>query len=118
MNLCLSYKGKIEMEKNISRKGFTLIELIIVIGVLAVLALILIPSIINYAAQARNAKNDANARELYSKVTASLAMSTAPAPTSPIAEGGVSCSFTESNGTLLTFACSASQGSVRLIFSP
>lgn len=50
-------------------KGFTLIELIVVIAILAILAAILIPSITNYITQANNSKDLANARSIYSEIT-------------------------------------------------
>lgn len=102
-----------------NKKGFTLIELIVVIAILAVLAAILIPSIMNYVAKARTARNNSNARALYSEVSAALAMGTTPAPTSPIEEGGVSCEFTEDEGVLLTFECDATDdGDVTITFTP
>ena len=56
------------MKKNLNKKGFTLIELIVVIAILAILALILVPSITGYIAKAESAKNQANARSEYSRV--------------------------------------------------
>ena len=44
------------MKKNLNKKGFTLIELIVVIAILAILALILVPSITGYIAKAESAK--------------------------------------------------------------
>ena len=54
------------MKKLLNKKGFTLIELIVVIAILAILALILIPSLSGYIAKATSAKDDANARAAYS----------------------------------------------------
>lgn len=45
-------------------KGFTLIELVVVISILAVLALIAIPSISGFRASAQNRVNESNARLL------------------------------------------------------
>lgn len=56
------------MKKILNKKGFTLIELIVVIAILAILALILVPSITGYIAKAEAAKNQANARSEYSRV--------------------------------------------------
>lgn len=47
------------------KKGFTLIELVVVIAILAILALILIPSITGYIAKANTAKDAANANAVY-----------------------------------------------------
>jgi prepilin-type N-terminal cleavage/methylation domain-containing protein len=56
------------MKKILNKKGFTLIELIVVIAILAILALILVPSITGYIEKANDAKNQANARAEYSRV--------------------------------------------------
>jgi type IV pilus assembly protein PilA len=61
------------MKKILTKKGFTLIELIVVIGILAVLAAILIPSIINYISEAEDAAGLANARSAYSAAALVLA---------------------------------------------
>lgn len=49
-----------------NKKGFTLVELIVVIAILAILALILIPAITGYIAKAEQSRVDSNARALYS----------------------------------------------------
>lgn len=52
------------IKKN-NKKGFTLIELVIVIAILAILALILVPAIGKYIGNANTAKNEASARGIY-----------------------------------------------------
>ncbi len=52
-----------------NKKGFTLIELIVVILILAVLAAILVPSILNYVGRANDSRDQANARQLYSEIS-------------------------------------------------
>ena len=47
------------------KKGFTLIELIIVIAILAILAAILIPNMMNYMEEANKATRDANAQMVF-----------------------------------------------------
>lgn len=61
------------IKKN-NKKGFTLIELVIVIAILAILALILVPAISKYVDNANTAKNEASARGIYTNAV--LAMST------------------------------------------
>lgn len=57
------------MKKILTKKGFTLIELIVVIAILAILAAILIPSLTNYINSATEARDLANARSVYSEAT-------------------------------------------------
>lgn len=52
------------IKKN-SKKGFTLVELVIVIAILAILALILVPAVAKYIGNADTAKNEAAVRTIY-----------------------------------------------------
>lgn len=63
------------IKKN-NKKGFTLIELVIVIAILAILALILVPAISKYVDNANTAKNEASVRTIYTNAV--LAHSTKP----------------------------------------
>ena len=103
-----------------NKKGFTLIELIVVIAILAVLAAILIPSIMNYVAEARDARNDSNARALYSEIAAGVAMGDIgpDVANGNIVEGGVDCDYVVTNGVLISFSCDATEGNVTVTFSP
>lgn len=47
------------------KKGFTLVELVVVIAILGVLALILVPSISGYVTRANTERDHANVRSLY-----------------------------------------------------
>lgn len=109
------------MKKNLNKKGFTLIELIVVIAILAILALILVPSITGYIAKADAAKNQANARSEYSRVVLEL-WTTSGAPKqrdgiTAIPNGTASypltssmactATWTANTTTLTAFACTA-----------
>lgn len=89
------------MKKILTKKGFTLIELIVVIAILAILAAILIPSLTNYISEANQAKNKANARALYSEAVLSLSTG-GSLPTVPAGSG---CSFTGSTAATVTVSC-------------
>jgi type IV pilus assembly protein PilA len=66
-----------------SKKGFTLIELIVVIAILGILAAILVPTITGFIDQARNNTDVANAKMLYTSGV--LAVSTDTALTTYVA---------------------------------
>lgn len=53
------------MQKAKAKKGFTLVELIVVISIIAILLLILIPSLLSYLDNARDTKGKANAKSAY-----------------------------------------------------
>lgn len=98
------------MKKLLNKKGFTLIELIVVIAILAILAMILIPSLTGYIAKATAAKDAANCRSTYTKYQLDLAVavtpSTVPAPTLD----GATVAETHTDSTVNTFSCAFTGG--------
>lgn len=75
-----------KMQKRIQgqkKKGFTLVELIVVIAILAILALILVPTMTGLIDDANKAVAHANARTVYTAAKAAITkqLTTAVAPT-------------------------------------
>ena len=60
--------GRYTEIKSKDKKGFTLIELVIVIVIIAILALIMVPNITSYIAKSRQSKAEANLRSMYTSI--------------------------------------------------
>jgi prepilin-type N-terminal cleavage/methylation domain-containing protein len=64
------------MKKLLNKKGFTLIELIVVIAIIAILAAILIPALLNYIQEANQTREQSDARSTYTAVVLQVATGT------------------------------------------
>ena len=67
--------------KKRNKKGFTLIELVVVIAILGILAAILVPVISGFIETANQATDNANARLVYQSVAMWFAANNAPGET-------------------------------------
>jgi type IV pilus assembly protein PilA len=62
------------MKKILKKKGFTLIELIVVITILGILVAIAVPSILNYIGEANATVLEANIRTAKSEIGLDIAL--------------------------------------------
>lgn len=58
--------------KKLNKKGFTIVELVIVIGVIGILSAILIPTFVNLTSQAKNRQIQSNLRNAYAAYIADV----------------------------------------------
>lgn len=77
--------------RNSKVKGFTLVELIVVIAIIAILAAILVPNMLGYIKNARFSQADANAKNVHTAATAAIAQA--------YADGRLGAAVCQDNGT-------------------
>lgn len=107
------------MKKN-NKKGFTLIELIVVIAILAILAAILIPAVTGYIAKATDGKDQANCRSLYSQTAMDVMLDNVNANGTNVVTNGLTVSWTGNyvDNTIATFTCTGTNKIFSLAQSP
>lgn len=76
----------------VNKKGFTLIEMIVVIAIIGILAAILVPSMVGYLETAKESREEANAKMVY---TAAQAAVTSLEATNPVAGTGTGTVYAE-----------------------
>ncbi len=91
--------------KKLNKKGFTLIELIVVIAILAILAAILIPALTNYIKKATDTKNAANCRSTYTKYALDVAVQPAGTTVAVPTLTGATVTATVTSGAVTAFQC-------------
>jgi len=103
--------------KKLNKKGFTLIELIVVIAILAILAAILIPAVTGYITKATDAKNQANCRSYYSQISLQVMLdqTLSPATATTVNELALVYVADETNNVLTAFKCTPTTGTTTAI---
>jgi len=100
--------------KKTNKKGFTLIELIVVIAILAILAAILIPAVTGYITKATDAKNTANCRAYYSQISMQVMLDQTPTPASSasatVTDLHVEYTYSDTDNVVNTFKCTPTTG--------
>lgn len=82
--------------KNTKKRGFTIVELVIVIAVIAILASVLIPTFANVVTKAKESKNLQDVRNVYTQALADHLAETSPCTDNKhtITQGSVSWTVT------------------------
>lgn len=110
------------MKKILNKKGFTLIELIVVIAILAILAAILIPSLTNYLTESNKAKNLTNARSGYTELMLLNATNpksvAAPALSSAYTTAGCAAVTSGASGAWIVNSVTCGSGTTAQTFTP
>lgn len=101
------------MKKNPLVQGFTLIEIIVIVGILAILAMILFPSLLNYTSHAKSSKDATNARSSYSEVQVAVELGIISESGSKAVGGGI-CSYIIVLKVVTEYSCIMKSGTYTL----
>jgi len=94
------------MKKLLNKKGFTLIELIVVIAIIAILAAILIPALLNYINAANRSKAQSDCRSQYTAAALQAATTPGVAYVKPAAfTGTLAITYNTAGNAVDTFSC-------------
>lgn len=95
-----------------SKKGFTLIELVVVIAILGILAAILIPIIGGFIQRANEAADQANARNLFNSVSLLVATEVVGSGTSGAYTAGDLAPYIDLSGVTWSYVLDTTTGGV------
>lgn len=106
-----------DLKKN--KKGFTLVEIIVVLLIIGILLAITIPSIMGYVGKAKNAQYEAEARSGYVAAQTIVAREVANGKTPAITTAKITEELEETTATIAASACKIENNKItKCVFAP